>query len=270
MIAKNLACDCHVHVTPDGKWFDTDIDASLGRLLEELSDSPIKKVVLLPVGKGEDELRNATNLVISLINRYPDSLMGFSAYYPDLDVNQVIESKLNGIKIHPRLNKLDILNNDLVTFYEAADRKGLPILFDAYCTPISDMALEQIRPLVYSKIAAAFPSLKIILAHCGMPFIWEAYTVLKWYENVFSDLSQVLEYFKSTYLVSELAWVVRKIPYKFIYGSDFPEMGLNSYFQEFETFCKNYDISSKEIINNFYRVISDASGLSKSFLAAKK
>ncbi len=257
MPVKKSACDCHVHVTPDGKWFDTDIDASLDRLLEELNASLIKKVVLLPVGKDEDELRNATNLVISLINRYPEILMGFSAYYPDLSITQVVEKKLIGIKIHPRLNNLNVSSNDLFTFYESADRKGLPILFDSYCTPISDMPLEKIRPSIYSKIASTFPSLKIILAHCGMPFIWEAYTVLKWYENVFGDLSHVLEYFMNTSLVSDLAWIVRKIPHKFIYGSDFPEMGINSYFEVFERFCKTHKISSQEIISNFHRVISD-------------
>lgn len=257
MPVKKFACDCHVHVTPDGKWFDTDIDASLERLMEELRDSRIEKVVLLPVGKGEDELRNATDLVISLINRYPDILMGFSAYLPDLSVTQVIENKLIGIKIHPRLNGVNVSSSDLFAFYEATQQNGLPILFDSYCTPISEMPLEKIRPLVYSQIAAAFPSLKIILAHCGMPFIWEAYTVLKWYENVFGDLSHILEYFKSTSLLSDLAWIVRKIPHKFIYGSDFPEMGISSYFEVFKEFCKVYNISSQEIISNFYKVISN-------------
>jgi len=256
MPTEPFICDCHVHVTPDGKWFDTDIDASLDRLLEELSDSFIQKVVLLPVGKDKEELTKATIFTASLIKRYPDNLSGFSAYWPGLNVDQVIENKLIGIKIHPRLNNLNILSNDLFAFYEAVEWKGLPILFDAYCTPISDMPLEQIRPLVYSKMAAAFPSLKIILAHCGMPFVWEAYTILKWYENVFADLSHVLKYFKGTSLVGDLAWVVRKIPHKFIYGSDFPEMGINNYFEEFEGFCKIYNISSIEVMRNFYRVIS--------------
>jgi hypothetical protein len=256
MAVRNFIIDCHVHVTPDGKWFNTGIIASLDRLMEELSSSSIKKVVLLPVGKDKEELIKGTNYVISLTHRYPENITGFAGYYPGFDINQVTDNHLAGIKIHPRQNQIDVLDRKIFPFYEAAAKKNLPILFDSYCTPISDMPLEKIRPSIYATIAKAFPSLKIILAHCGMPFIWDAYTVLKWHDNVFGDLSHILEYFKNTSLLIDLGWVVRKIPHKFIYGSDFPEMRINSYFGEFETFCQNHNIRSKEIINNFHKILN--------------
>jgi len=154
------------------------------------------------------------------------------------------------------LSKVDVLDKKLFPFYEDVSRKGLSILFDSYCTPISDMPLEKIRPIVYSKLAATFPSLKIILAHCGMPFLWEAYLVLKGYGNVFADLSHILSYFRDTSLIQDLGWVVKKIPNKFLYGSDFPEAGISTYYEDSEKFCKAYDIPFRDIINNFHRVIS--------------
>jgi len=86
--------DCHVHVTPDGSWFDSDIDASIDRLLKELDHSPIKKVVLLPVGKSEEELKKATDFIISLVKSRPEKFLGFSAYYPGLDLKQAFENGL--------------------------------------------------------------------------------------------------------------------------------------------------------------------------------
>jgi predicted TIM-barrel fold metal-dependent hydrolase len=255
MIPKNFICDCHVHVTPDGKWFDTDLNASLDRLLVNLNNSPIGKVLLLPVGREENELKATTNFIISLVKQYPETMMGFSAYYKGLDITYVLENQLSGIKIHPRQNKIDILDKELFTLYESASCIGLPILFDGYCTPISDMPIEKIRPLIYRELAITFPSLKIILAHCGMPFIWETYTLLKWFANVFADLSHILKYFKGTSLMTDLAWVVRKIPHKFLYGSDFPEMTLNGYFKEFQIYCETYDISATQILNNFHELI---------------
>lgn len=256
---KKLIVDCHVHVTPNGRWFGTHLSASLDRLLNELESSPIQKVLLLPVGKDDTELKEATEFVVELTKSHPDRLMGLSAYYSGLTIEEVLEKKLAGIKIHPRQNKIDILNQELFPLYKDAMQKGLPILFDSYCTPISDMPLEKIRPLVYRELAAAFPTLKIILAHSGMPFIWETYLILKWYENIFADLSHILLYFKKTSLINDLGWVVRKIPQKFIYGSDFPEMGLSEYFQEFERFCKNCDVPFENIVNNFQGLINQDS-----------
>jgi predicted TIM-barrel fold metal-dependent hydrolase len=185
---KKVIVDCHVHVTPDGGWFGTHINASLDRFLKELDASSVQKALLLPVGKDDTELREATEFVVD-------------------------------------------------------------------CTPISDMPLEKIRPLAYRELAAKFPSLKIILAHSGMPFIWETYLVLKWYNNIFADLSHILLYFQNTSLISDLAWVLRKIPQKFIYGSDFPEVGLSEYFQEFEKFCRHHHVPSEIILSNFNTVI---------------
>ena len=252
---KKAIVDCHVHVTPNGGWFGTHVNASLDRFLNELDSSPLQKVLLLPVGKDDTELKDATEFVVDLTKSEPDRLLGLSAYYPGLTIEEVLENNLVGIKIHPRQNKIDILDEELFPLYKSAMQEGLPILFDSYCTPISDMPLEKIRPLVYRDLATMFPSLKIILAHSGMPFIWETYLVLKWYNNIFADLSHILLYFRNTSLISDLAWVVRKLPQKFLYGSDFPEMGLNEYFQEFERFCKHHDVPLEIVLNNFHAVI---------------
>lgn len=252
---KEVITDCHVHVTPNGKWFGTNLNASLDRLLNELDSSPIHKVVLLPVGKDDSELRETTEFIVDLTKRFPDRLIGVSGYYSGLTIEEVLERSLVGIKIHPRQNKIDILSQELFPLYEDAMKKGLFILFDSYCTPISDMPLEKIRPLVYRELAEAFPSLKIILAHSGMPFIWETYLILKWHENVFADLSHILLYFRETSLISDLGWLVRKIPEKFMYGSDFPEMGLSEYFREFERFCKNCGAPFEDILCNFQKLM---------------
>ena len=257
MFVEDSIIDCHVHVTPDGRWFNTDVTASLDRLIDELNGSSVQKVVLLPVGKDKEELIKGTNYIVSLVHRHPEKFSGFASYYPGFDINQVIDNHLAGIKIHPRQNQIDVLNRKIFSFYEIVAEMNLPILFDSYCTPISDMPLEKIRPSVYAKIAKAFPRLKIILAHCGMPFIWEAYTVLKWHNNVFGDLSHILEYFKNTSLLVDLGWVVNKIPHKFIYGSDFPEMRINGYLGEFRVFCQSFNIRSSEILNNSYKLLDD-------------
>lgn len=249
--------DCHVHVTPEGTWFNTDIQASFERLMEELSRSIIKKVVLLPVGKTKEELVKRTNYIAALASRYSEKIMGFAAYFEGLDIQQVKDSGLIGIKIHPRQNHIDILSKKLFSFYEIAEENKLPIIFDSYCTPISDVPLEMIQPSNYAKIAKYFPKLKIILAHSGMPMIWEAYTVIKWYKNVFADLSHILEYFKNTSLLIDLGWIVKKIPHKFIYGSDFPEMKISNYFEEFKNFCEMHALPFEEVVKNFYRIFEE-------------
>ena len=44
-----MITDCHVHITENGKWFNTDYDASLKFALNEMDRSDTSKAILLPI-----------------------------------------------------------------------------------------------------------------------------------------------------------------------------------------------------------------------------
>jgi len=65
-----MIIDAHVHVTPDGKWFNTDHDASVESLISELDEASIDKAILLPV---EGFIEN--DFIVDVCKKYPDRFM---------------------------------------------------------------------------------------------------------------------------------------------------------------------------------------------------
>jgi predicted TIM-barrel fold metal-dependent hydrolase len=73
-------------------------------------------------------------------------------------------------------------------FYELAIEESLPVIFhtgDFGGTGI----LEDAHPLRIDAIAGKYPSMRIVMAHMGNPWVMEAALVVDGHENVWADLS---------------------------------------------------------------------------------
>jgi predicted TIM-barrel fold metal-dependent hydrolase len=76
-------------------------------------------------------------------------------------------------------------------------------------------------PLLVEDIAAAFPDLKIVMAHMGYPFVEQATYMLYAHSNVYMDVSTVNWFFGRAAFHRWLRGVVETVgPDKVLYGSD--------------------------------------------------
>ena len=92
-------------------------------------------------------------------------------------------------------------NHDLYwPLYERAEQLELPILFHTGClAPLrreecnydarDRIDAENMRPYLLDRVARAFPNLKIIGAHLGLPHAHEALNMISTYENIYFDFS---------------------------------------------------------------------------------
>ncbi|MGD8562956.1 MAG: amidohydrolase family protein [Desulfarculaceae bacterium] len=225
-----IIIDAHVHVTPDGNWFGTGIDASEGRLLKEMEQTQLSGAVVLPVYGLADDL-----FVAGLCRRYPQILAGFAMpdFKADMDpMDQVRrafeEYGLKGVKLHPGMQNLDPNDPRLEPLLNFCALFSLPVMFCTNLGP-SEISLQRLGPFCYEELARRHPETTIILAHAGVHRVLDAYWVAKRNPNVYLEISMVLSYLQGTSVMGDLLWVTDKLDRKVIYGSDFPENALKDY-----------------------------------------
>jgi len=221
-----MIIDAHVHVTENGKWFDTDYDASVEGLVKSLEESKIAKAVVLPIAPFI-----SNEFVAKICNEYPDKLIGFASVNPlDSDAvkkleEDIIKYDLKGLKLHPRLQNFKPNNSIYFPIYKKAEELGIPILFDTFLN--KPTLLKDQIPLLYDEIARIIPDTPIIMAHFGGFKFLEALAVANANKNIYFDISGTLEYFYNTPYQDQIKFVFEKVGFnRIIYGSDYPEKGI--------------------------------------------
>ena len=70
-----------------------------------------------------------------------------------------------GIKLHPPVQHIAVNDRRLWPAYAAAERLGMIVL--THMGPFGDISGEYAHPKLFAEVAAAFPNLHAVLAHCG-------------------------------------------------------------------------------------------------------
>ncbi len=140
--------------------------------------------------------QDPTRWLVEEISPY-DNLVGFATI--DLNASDActqLESAadlgLRGIKVHPSICRLDIVDRRHDPFYQLAQERGLPVIFHTghgrWPWPV-----RYANPLLVEEIACRFPDLPVIIAHCGgLGFFRETILALQSAPNCYADLALVL------------------------------------------------------------------------------
>jgi len=221
-----MIIDGHVHVTEDGKWFDTHHDASLARLIREMDNCDIEKAVLLPIAPF-----TSNKFIASVCQQYPDRFIGFGSVNPIAEGavetlrNEFSELGLKGIKLHPRLQKFSLADERAIDVIRKAAERNIPLVIDAWIG--KDMkGIELIDDI--ELVAGQVPEAKIIFTHLGGFAHDRVPEMAKNHSNIYFDLSFVLTYFDRDYLEMNIIQIMKEIDSsRMMYGSDFPEVKAN-------------------------------------------
>lgn len=221
--------DGHINISESGKWFSSGLDASYERAVDELASAGIERAALLAMPGV------CTNAMFSSgkIDRSKFWCVGnldFSKL--DYSIAQVSDLKLDGVKIHPRFQRIGIDALIEMDFMYKLEELALPLMICGW-QQSSTVPIDSLSPLHVDKIAKKYPNLPIILSHLGGYRFWDAYTVARANPLVFLDCSYYLQAFCGTSLESDFFSLLKTIDKKIIYGSDFPEVSVKSYLQDF-------------------------------------
>lgn len=203
--------DCHVHAGHAPGLTDpwTTI-ADPVAILQRMDEAGVDEAVIFPISNDPD-YRRANQEIADLCRKYPTRFIGFAKHNPTTEKGRIREMILHecrdlglrGLKLHghPGPEILDV-----------CAELALPILY------------HPSRVARFEEIAAAYPTVDLILAHLGSDMSMDyrehlaAIAMARKYPNVYLDTSTVV-------ITRFLEKAIAEVPTeKMVYGTDEPEV----------------------------------------------
>ena len=179
-------------------------------------------IVALPKCTG---VHVPNDFVAECVARYPGRAVGIGSVDPrDADADTELERSittlgLRGVKISPTYQAIDPRAPECWRLYEIAAHHGVPVMF--HCGGAYKGSLEWADPCLLDKVAMAFPSLALIVAHFGQPYMEQTAILMRKNENVWADLSA--RYHRPWQLYHGLMIAQEyRVTERLLFGSDFP------------------------------------------------
>jgi hypothetical protein len=234
VVERTTELDGHLPQDSPYKWAIYN-DGSVESLVREEKKAGLDGFVLLPVSGRPNGSSRVNRWVAQKAGAFPQiipfaSLTPLSST-PEADLKEVLALKLKGIKLHPFLQRINPLAPGTLVWLEMVQSAGLPILVDSmnlsgvrrykpHMTPLLDFwGPFETGPSQIAKLAGTFPNITFIAAHLGCLYGWDQLGPLLKLENVYFDLSYVLEILPPL-KIKQL--IYKKGPDRILYGSDAP------------------------------------------------
>ena len=146
-----------------------------------------------------------------------------------------------GIKIYLGYNYVYAVDPRHFPLYRLAEEFDVPIVYHTGDLAGGHGLLKYSHPLTIDEVAKEFPKVRFVMSHCGNPWLLDAIEVAASNENVYLDLSGLLEgnfdgdvfyekhrdYF--SYIRMWLNYIDRYD--KVMYGTDWPLINIKSYIE---------------------------------------
>jgi len=242
----NLIVDAHVHVTEDGRWFQTRHDASLTNLISEMNRSNIDKAVVLPISPIIPN-----EFIHQICTHNSDRLIGFASVNPlrprasDKLRNEIKKYNLKGLKLHQNVQKFDFNEEGFKSVLNMASNLEIPLIIDTWFN--DDNENNRFYTMI-EDVIESIPDLIIILPHLGGKDPGNI-SRFKEFHKVFFDLSFVLtrigREITSEMIETRLSEIGAR---KLIYGSDFPEINPSLYLENSRKILNKFSSFGKELI----------------------
>ncbi len=225
-----MIIDAHTFISPHKDGFGPGRDATLEALLREMDRCAVERAVILPIAATVPYIKRTSNdFVQECCTRYPDRLTGFASIHPTESPDPVAllretlgRFNFQGLKIHPRFMGCAASDDAVIALVKEAARHDIPVAVDGLLwkpTP-----LDQQTPFHVDRLCKAVPQARIILCHTGGFRFLDALAVAKANDNVYFDLSLILEYFAGTPFEDQFLFVLKEIgANRLIFGSDHPQ-----------------------------------------------
>jgi predicted TIM-barrel fold metal-dependent hydrolase len=218
--------DSLVHATADGSWLGGDrYDASRERLIAEMDRAGVERACLVAIADHVDNdtvatfAREAPDRFVPVGSLNPARLRDVSAVRKP--VADIAKTGFAGLKLHPRLNGYDPLDDRAVAAIRSAGEEGLVVFLD---TLFRQKSVATVHPAdVADQLAVRCPHTRIVLLHGGGSALLQMADVVAAHPNLVLDLSFTLLRYQGSSLDADLKYVFRMLDRRTVVGSDFPE-----------------------------------------------
>jgi predicted TIM-barrel fold metal-dependent hydrolase len=208
----------------------------LSVFLAEMDAAGVEQAVLLPVDcTTAHGCRIVTNEQVAELCGANPRFLGFASVDPAVhDAPKQLERAvrglgLRGLKLDPALQRFHPDDRKLAwPLYQACAELGVPLLMHCGLSWSLVGQSKYARPLALEEVAQEFPTLRIVIAHFGWPWVEEALLLALKYRNVYLDTAIVYSGTPREALRHVLAQQVgiavleRSLPRQVLFGSGYP------------------------------------------------
>jgi len=226
--------DTLTHPTIDNTWLNPRFNeyCNLHLLLNDMEKYKIKKAFAVGLdGVGGYELEKYIEFIGPHKNLIPIAFCE-----PDYDFNKLEEIKkmgYKGIKIHPRISKIEIDDDRIFEIIKKTNKLGLIVLYCGFLG-VSDKFIQKIGDE------------KLLFLHTGGEKLENTFEKLKKKKNILLDLSYTFN--KYNELDKYIKYLFENYSDRICIGSDNPEVQLKELREKFNLFVKNLQHKKAENI----------------------
>lgn len=261
-----MIIDANVHITPTGKWFESNYDASIENLLAQMQLANVNKSILVPFdGFIDDEF------IMSICEKYPDKFIPATSFNPaKYDTSEIAQSSFvekykcekntHIIKFHNRLHKYDIEDERLMAVLESNNQLQHPkIIFLCGLFFSKNTAVNLAPPIFIQKLVKKLNNTTLVIMHCGGSWCLPIAEAIRDCPNVYLDLSYTISTYKESSVWLDLKYLVSNFDKRLIWGSDFPEIDIVQSLNDFEELTKQLTQEKKNniLFNNIHNLLKN-------------
>ena len=189
--------------------------------------APVDKAVVLGFRASHVGVLVPNEYVASYVDQHPEKLIGFASVDPvdDDAVEQLRHAVgtlgLRGLKVAPIYQNVHPQDPRFVQVIQAAVDLDVPVLIHQGTTFCENVSLELANPILLQPLALRFPTLRMVVAHMGHPWIAETMVLIRKHRHLYSDISAL--YYRPwqfyTALVTAMEYGVLD---RLLFGTDYP------------------------------------------------
>lgn len=202
-------------------------DAShVGGVHVDRAMAQVSRVVVLGAVSRQAGLEMSPRQTAEVVKHDPHRLIGFAgvdplAGKPETQVDQVAQLQLHGVTISPQAQRFHPTHSRAMRLYEQCAQAGLPVVVLSCDAFTNERALAFGSPMLFDEVASTFADLKLVIAGLGGPFTDQTFELLAKHENVYADVSGIVERPWQLYHTL-LAGHERNVLDKILFGSGYP------------------------------------------------
>ena len=204
----------------------------LADIIEDMDEAGVDKACIVAMDLstyyGVELVTNED--VARMASAHPERLIPFASVDPSMGrlavdrlIHAVEDLGCRGLKLVPPVQHFDFsdpkhdplwetaLELDIVVWTHTAHQRG---------HPDSDARLG--HPMLVEPVTLKYPQLKIVLGHCGFPWVWESWSLVVRRPNVYLDISAYAN------LYNHLPWDAYSkfgVEGKVLFATDYPLFG---------------------------------------------
>lgn len=245
--------DSLTHITADGGWMgERRYDASLERLLGDMDGADVGRALLVSIADHGDN-----DVTMAAARAHPDRFVPIAGLNPrtlptlrriEAVVAGLAEQGFAGIKLHPRLNGYDPLDEKCIAALDAAAEHKMVVLLDTLFRRRGLATTNAADTLDY--LANACPDTRMLLLHAAGPQMLELFEIVRANPNLMLDFSFSIMRYAGSRLDDDMRYLFSTCDQLATIGSDFPEYSPARVLERFQSLSQGLEPHRMENITH--------------------